>query len=218
MITQAYADFFEALAKNNHRDWFQANKQDYEAHVKKPFMQLLDALIPELTELEPAISLSAKDALFRINRDIRFSLDKTPYNTLMKAGFSAGGKKSFLPGFYLGISADTIHIGGGLFTLKGPELKKVRQLIANDTNTFVSIVEDDSFKKSFGTLKGEQAKRLDKELRPVLEITPYIANKQFYSMTTFPLEEYLNDPELKEKLMPYFVEVSALNNYLKKAF
>ncbi|MDP4679179.1 MAG: DUF2461 domain-containing protein, partial [Cyclobacteriaceae bacterium] len=158
------------------------------------------------------------DALFRINRDIRFSNDKTPYNTLMKAGFAPGGKKSFLPGYYLGISADKIHVGGGLFNLKAPELKLVRNMIVDDPDEFVDIISSKSFKETFGELMGEQAKRVDVNFQATLKKTPYIANKQFYAMSAIPLKEYFGSEQLPHLVLKYFREIHKLNSYLNRAF
>jgi len=217
MITDKYVAFFRGLKKNNHKEWFHENKKVYENDVKKPFLDLLELLIPEIKMLEPGISSNPKDALFRINRDIRFSKDKTPYNTIMKAGFSRGGKRSELPGFYLGIDQDHIHMGGGLFNLKGPELKKVRSYIAQSTDEFVQIVNSKSFKERFGELSGERAKRVDKAYQPLLDKTPYIANKQFYAMQQIPLTNHINSDQIPGVIMESFREVSMLNNYLNEA-
>ena len=218
MITENYVSFFKSLEKNNNRAWFQGHKKAYKEDVKKPFVDLLNTLIPELIVLEPTISPHPKDALFRINRDIRFSKDKTPYNTLLKAGFSPGGKKTKLPGFYLGISADTIHVGGGLFNVSGADLKGIRSLIAENSDVFIKTVNSEPFIKCFKELKGEQAKRLDKTFQPTLSKTPYIANKQFYAMQELPLNKYLNSNELPSIIMHAFKTINPLNQFLKKAF
>ena len=218
MITEKYITFFQGLEKNNHKEWFHGHKKEYENDVKKPFLDLLDALIPELVKLEPTISTNPKDALFRINRDIRFAKDKTPYHTLLKAGFSPGGKKSKLPGFYLGISAEKIHVGGGLFNLKGADLKNVRTLIAENTDDFNTIVNAKSFISTFQYLKGERAKRLDKTFQLILEKTPYIANKQFYAMQELPLIDYLNTDKIFDVVLSSFKAINPLNQFLKQVF
>lgn len=217
MISKDYISFFKELEKNNHKEWFDANRKRYESNVRKPFLEIVDGLIPHLKQFEPKISSNPKDALFRINRDIRFSKDKTPYNTIMKAGFSAGGKRSELPGFYLGIDAHRIHIGGGLFNVKPPELKKIRNHIAMNTDEFIAIVENSKFKKMLGEVKGEKAKRLDKEHQEVLSKTPLIANKQFFAMGNIEIEPYL-DKDLSKSLLPYFETVSQLNRFLSEAW
>ena len=218
MITKKYTSFFKQLAQHNNKDWFHENKKTYEQDVKKPFLNLLEILIPEIELLEPEISTNPKDALFRINRDVRFSKDKTPYNTLLKAGFSAGGRKSVLPGYYLGISAEKIHVGGGLFNVKTHELKKIRKLIAKETELFNTIVNNKDFVQKFGTLKGEKAKRLDASFQSVQAKMPYIANKQFYAMQEIPLEQYYCSDELPKMILMYFKEINPLNKFLKKAF
>ena len=214
MITKAYTLFFKELAQNNHKDWFHTNKKRYEEDVKMPFLELLEELLPTLMSWENKIFPDPKKALFRINRDIRFSKDKSPYNTIMKAGFSAGGKKSELPGYYLGIDAESVHVGGGLFMIKPPELKKVRASIAKDLGGFLSIVESNGFVSNFGRLRGEKAKRLDKELQAASEQCDLIFNKQFYAMAEFPLEPFYNSGALAQEIQEHFKVVQPLNAYL----
>lgn len=216
MITNLLVDFFTELEQNNNKEWFHANKKRYEA-AKQEFLSLIEQLIPFLRQMEPKISTNPKDALFRINRDIRFSKDKTPYHTLFKAGFSAEGKKSQLPGFYLGMSANTIHLGGGLFNLDGEGVKQVRAYIANHTTEFIKIVENSGFKETFGALKGEQGKRLDKSLHQAWEKTPYVANKQFYAMEDLSLKEYMDSSKMLKVIQDRFEAIQPLNAYLNKA-
>lgn len=217
MISESYSTFFKELAKNNHKEWFHANKKRYENDVKVPFLNLLDTILPDLQEWESKIDGDSKKALFRINRDIRFSKDKSPYNTIMKAGFSAGGKKSELPGFYLGIDAENIHVGGGLFMIANPELKELRYHIAQNPEALASIVEETDFVQNFGKLKGEKAKRLDKELKAVSEKTNLIFNKQFYAMAEFPLAPFYDSDSLAEEVLSHFKVIRPLNNYLTHA-
>ncbi len=216
MISENYSSFFRELASNNHKDWFHANKKRYEEDVKRPFLDLLEQLLPTLRSWDHRIFPDPKKALFRINRDIRFSKDKSPYNTIMKAGFSAGGKKSELPGYYLGIDAENVHVGGGLFMIKPPELKKLRLSIAENLDDFLSIVESKTFVSNFGKLKGEKAKRLDKELQDASQHTDLIFNKQFYAMAEFPLAPFYGSDGLADEIQEHFSAIKPLNSYLKK--
>ncbi len=217
MITENYSHFFKELAKNNHKEWFHANKKRYETDVKAPFLELLEALLPTLIDWDKRILPDPKKALFRINRDVRFSKDKTPYNLVMKAGFSPNGKKSVFPGYYLGIDADTIHVGGGLFMIQPPELKKVRSLIADEVATFSKITGATSFIEKFGALKGEKSKRLDKSLLQAAEKTELIYNKQFYAMAQLPLKAHYNSAELPDFIIHYFKEIRPMNSFLDEA-
>lgn len=218
MITKEYITFFQELEKNNNKHWFHEHKKRYETEVKRPFLALLETLIPVMASLEPAITTKPKEALFRINRDLRFSKDKTPYHTLLKAGFSPGGKKSSLPGFYLGISATSIHVGGGLFTIQPKDLKEIRGLIAGSPDEFNGIVTSDAFVSTFKELKGERSKRLDKQLEPIKSQVHYIANKQFYAMRELPVIDHLNADQLISTLNNTFKAINPLNQFLKKAF
>lgn len=217
MITKEYAKFFLELNQNNNKEWFHANKKTYEIQVKKPFLDLLESLIPKVESLDPNISMNPKDALFRINKDIRFSKDKSPYNTLMKAGFSPGGKRSTLPGFYLGIGAKTVHAGGGLFNVDTTQLKQVRTAISNHTDEFIAILKQPQFKSTFGGLQGEQAKRLDKSFQKTQELTPYIANKQFFAMTEFSMDKIIDNAHADDLIFTYFQAIQPLNEFLKKS-
>ncbi|NAS10950.1 DUF2461 domain-containing protein [Poritiphilus flavus] len=217
MITENYSQFFKALAKNNHKSWFHENKKKYEQEVKAPFLQLLEALIPVLRDWDDRILPDPKKALFRINRDVRFSKDKSPYNLIMKAGFSPNGKKSVFPGYYLGIDADSIHVGGGLFMLQPADLKKVRAEIAENSDRFLQIVEATSFKERLGDLLGENSKRLDKDLMPAAEKNPLIYKKQFYAMASLPLEAHYGSEKLPEIILSHFREIKPLNDFLNNA-
>lgn len=217
MIRETYSSFFRELQKNNTKEWFHTNKKHYEQEVRQPFVALLETIIPVLREWENAILPDPKKALFRINRDLRFSKDKTPYNLMMKAGLSPGGKKSVDPGYYLGIDAEHIHVGGGLFMIRPPELKRIRQHITANTDELIQITKAPKFIENFGVLKGEKAKRLDKDFQEVLQRTELIQHKQFYAFVEFPLAPFYNSSTLTEEILMHFEAIRPLNDYLSKA-
>ncbi len=217
MITSAYSSFFDELSQHNNKEWFHANKKRYEHDIKMPFLNLLDRLIPKLMEWDDRILSDPKKAVFRINKDIRFSKDKSPYHTIMKAGFSPNGKKSIYPGYYLGIDASKVHVGGGLFMLQPANLKIVREKIAKDTDAFLKIVSSKEFKTAFTVLKGEKSKRLDKGLLDAAEKTALVYNKQFYAMAEFPLHDHYSSDNLPQLILDYFEKIRPLNIYLNTA-
>lgn len=218
MINESYSTFFRELSQNNNKNWFHANKSRYENDVKGPFFDVLEKIIPRLTAWDNTLDNDPKKAVFRINRDIRFSKEKSPYNTIMKAGFSPEGKKSELPGYYLGIDANHVHVGGGLFMVKTPQLAKVRKLIADKPTALHRLLEKNEFKNAFGKLKGERAKRLDKKFLPAAEKTDLIYHKQFYAFAEFPLSHFYGSNRLIDEIMHHFKIIRPLNTYLKKAF
>jgi len=218
MITKDYSSFFRELSKNNNKAWFHANKKRYEDAVKAPFLELLEQLLHTLTQWDDRILPDPKKAVFRINRDIRFSKDKSPYNTIMKAGFSPAGKKSELPGYYVGVDADHIHVGGGLFIASPPVLKKVREHLANDIYGLLNIVEDQDFKNVFGQLQGEKSKRLDKSFLTAAEKSDLIYHKQFYAFAEFPLSDFYGSELLLDEVLRHLKVIKPLNSYFNNAF
>ena len=183
MIDQTSLNFLKDLKQNNNREWFHANKKRYEAELKGPFQELVARLIEAFQEVDPAIQIPPKDAIFRINRDTRFSKDKSPYKTNVGAIISRYGRKSKeYPGFYVHIEPGNIMMGGGAYFLPKEALYKVRNHIALHLKEFKKILTDKTFTEKFGTIKGEQNKRLPKEFQSVQTEEPLIANKQFYFM------------------------------------
>ena len=92
-FTQDYLDFFTELHQNDHKEWFHSQKKRYEISVKAPFERFIGDLIDRTQEHDPALQITAKECILRINRDIRFSKDKTPYNLHRRAFVSQGGRK-----------------------------------------------------------------------------------------------------------------------------
>jgi uncharacterized protein (TIGR02453 family) len=180
-FTKEYEAFFKALEKNNEREWFQANKKQYEKEVKKPFEQFITDMILRMQHYDPACKIVAKDAIFRIHRDIRFSKDKTPYKTRMSAVVGRGGRKeTTLAGMYLELGNRHCRIYGGVYQPDKDQLFKIRQEIAYNLDEFNAILDDARFKSTFETIRGEQHKRLPPAFKDVHEQQPLIANKQFY--------------------------------------
>src|SRR3972149_5616008 len=103
MISKNILDFLKELKENNNRDWFQQNKKKYEV-AKKGFEDFVKEFIPVIMEIDKEIGyLEAKDCIFRIFRDVRFSKDKSPYKTNFGVFFVPGGRKSGFGGYYLHI-------------------------------------------------------------------------------------------------------------------
>ncbi|MBV6646090.1 MAG: DUF2461 domain-containing protein [Cyclobacteriaceae bacterium] len=216
MITEEFIAFFQQLEANNHKGWFHANKKTYDAFVKNPFLKLLDALLPELLTMEPRLIPGAKNALMRINRDIRFSKDKTPYHTIIKANLTPEGRKSGLPGYYLGIGAESIHVGGGLYQPTTAQVKAIRRYMITAKQQFLDIYENEPFQQLFGAIAGEKVKRLDANMQDHVADLPFLANKQFYYMARYPVTDYLHT-DLKDFVLKYFLAASDMNRLLENA-
>ncbi|NVK33807.1 MAG: TIGR02453 family protein [Rhodobacteraceae bacterium] len=119
--------FLANLSSNNTREWFQANRSDYERFVKKPSKVFADQLAQELaTTLDMPIAYK----LFRINRDLRFSKDKTPYNCHIHLSLFEDKTTGTRPAWMLGLEPGKLTFGAGLMALSSPELSKWREAVA----------------------------------------------------------------------------------------
>ncbi len=200
-FTEEFADFFKELAANNHKDWFHENKKRYETHVKKPFYQFVDDLIAELNKKGESIDFTAKDCVLRINRDIRFSKDKSPYNISYTALISETGRKDkSMPGLYIRFTPEDIGIMGGCYAPSKEQLADIRNEILANPEQFEKAVNDKKFTAKYGSIKGEAHKRVPKEYQEVHKTVPLIANKQFYFHSSAPVELIYSDKLMKTVL------------------
>jgi uncharacterized protein (TIGR02453 family) len=217
-FSPAFLQFFKDLSADNSKEWFDANRKTYEQEVKKPFQSFVDEMITRIKKHEPEIDIKPADAITRINKDIRFSKDKTPYNTHVAANISAYGKKDkSYPGFFFQLSPEKISIFGGAYMLEPPTLEKLRRHIAKNLPAFRKAYEDKKFKEVYGSIAGEQQKRLPEEFKELAEKEPLIANKQFYYSASLP-SKLVTSPDLPEKLMECYVAGKKLNEFLRQAF
>ncbi len=201
-FTQDYLDFFKELAANNHKEWFDANRKRYETNVKEPFKAFTQHLIDALAKKEPVFKdLKASECIFRINRDIRFSKDKTPYKTMCSAVISPNGKKSSsIHGIYFELTPEHVRAYGGVYEIDKDDLYALREGIATELDTFQKLINNKDFKELFGAIHGEKNKKIDKYFQDAATKEPLLFNKQFYFYSTFEAESIL-DPELDQLLL-----------------
>ena len=214
-FTKDFTKFLTDLEKNNDRDWFNENKKRYINSVKGPFEVFIDALLNEIKEEDDSVSLTPKEAIFRIYKDVRFSKDKTPYKTNVSAIISEGGRKNFTtPGTYLEITKTGLKFYGGAHFIDKDQLQSLREFISENLSEFHALLKEKKFKTTFGTILGEQNKRVPKEFKEFLEIEPLIANKQFYYFTEIDKEK-LFAKNLISTLMKLYKIGRPLNEFLK---
>lgn len=134
-----FAQFFTELAVEQNRDWFQANKARYEAAVKTPCRDLIVAVNEALSAADIPLSGDPKRSLTRLNRDVRFSNDKSPYKTYAAATFTREpGEMS--PGLlYVSLSADECFAGAGFYAVDPADLSAMRRAIANDPDAWLAV-------------------------------------------------------------------------------
>lgn len=216
-FTTTYPKFFKDLTKNNTTAWFNENRKTYEQEVKKPFTAFIEELIARIQKIDKTVQIKAADAVTRINKDIRFSKDKIPYNLYMGAIISRYGRKSKeYPGIYIQLGADKIMIFGGAYQVEKESLHKIRTAIAKNGAGFQKAITNAAFVKKFGSIQGEKNKVLPPEFKALMEKQPLIANKGFYFFAELPAK-HITDPKLVDLIMDYFAAGKPVNDFLVQA-
>ncbi|MBO6538472.1 MAG: DUF2461 domain-containing protein [Rhizobiaceae bacterium] len=129
------AAFLTDIAKNNERDWFEANRDRYEAGYVEAGRAFVDEMGPRLREISPGVNAVPKinGSISRINRDTRFSKDKTPYKDHLDLWFWHGDKRGWdQPGFYLRVTADKLYLGSGMHVLNKELIVKYRDAVVDE--------------------------------------------------------------------------------------
>ncbi|MGB0933434.1 MAG: DUF2461 domain-containing protein [Lishizhenia sp.] len=214
-FTPDFLQFFIDLAPNNHKDWFDENRQRYHKSVKEPFKSFVERMIELVLEEEKNWGeLEAKNCIFRINRDVRFSKDKTPYKMKVSAAIVDGGKKNHTtPGLYFELGPEDIRIYGGVYQLEKEQLLAVREAIADNLEEFNSAVNNPIFKKVYGEIHGDKNKIIPKHLKAAAEKEPLIFNKNWYYFAKFEPETLL-----KEDFDSFVLDIYKAGNAVKSFF
>jgi len=153
MLQPSTIKFLKDLKKNNNKPWFDKNRKVYET-AKADFAGFIQKVIDLHGKKDSSIkNLLAKDCMFRINRDIRFSKDKSPYKTNFGASINKGGRKAMnTAGYYFHLEPGSCFAGGGIYMPMPDELKKLRQEIDYNFTEFKKIVGSKKFKSVYGDL------------------------------------------------------------------
>jgi uncharacterized protein (TIGR02453 family) len=212
-----YLQFFKELAPNNNKDWFDLNRKRYENSVREPFKKFVTTLIDEISKEDLEIQITQKEAIFRINRDIRFSKDKTPYKLNNSAIISKKGRKDkSYPGLYVELGPEKLGIYGGIFRPDTSQTLRIRNYISNNLKEFQAIITNKKFIETFGEMSGDKGKRIPKELKEVGEREPLLYNKQWYYFTHID-PEVIESDTLLDTILRVNMTAKPIREFLKKA-
>lgn len=213
---QSILNFLTELKANNNRDWFNENRDQY-VEAKTNFESLINRLISAIHHFDPEIgSIAAKQCVFRIFRDVRFSKDKSPYKTNMGGFIAKGGRKGGYAGYYLHIDPEQSFIAGGMHMPQPDLLKKARQEILYNVDEFKSIINKPSFKKTFGEIQGEQLKRPPKDFPADFPDIDLLKFKSYTVMHSVDQSTLMKD-DIEKYIIKIFKEMYSLNQFLNKA-
>jgi uncharacterized protein (TIGR02453 family) len=211
MIETTTIKFLKDLKKNNNKPWFDANRKKYEA-AKENFLEFIQTLIDKHSLKDSTIKeQEAKKCVFRINRDIRFSKDKSPYKSNFGASINKGGKKSTFAGYYFHFEPGGSFVGGGIWQPMPPEMKQIRQEIDYCYDEFKKIVGGKKFKSVYGDLyKGDdlslsrvpQGFEADNPAAEYLKLKSWIAMREIKDTELSSKDLMKKSLEAFETLMP----------------
>ena len=217
-ISESLLDFLKELGQNNNKEWFIENKPRYEV-AKAEFEVFITQLFAEISIFDPSISHhKAKDCIFRIYRDVRFSKDKSPYKAHFGAHITSAAKKSDIhtrSGYYIHIEPGASMLAGGAYMPQGDWLKNIRQEIDYNGQDLLNIINSKGFKDTFGHLEGDKLVRLPKGYS---DDNPYI---ELLKMKGFLVRNLLKDTELTKvdfssKAANVFKELKPLSDFLNR--
>ncbi|MEN2489917.1 DUF2461 domain-containing protein [Flavobacterium sp. B11] len=219
MLAKESLQFLDDLKKNNNREWFQENKKRYEV-FKKDYHQLVSDFLDAMKPLDPSLELlEVKNCTFRINRDIRFSKDKSPYKAHLGIWMSGGTKGLNRAGYYVHIEKGASFIAGGFYSPESEDLKKVRKEIAFFYDDLQEILNNKDFKKEFGSLDINENNSLKSMPRgyekdhPAIE---FLKLKSFTATQKYDISE-VTQKDFVKKISQKLIALKPLNEFINRA-
>ena len=211
--------FLKKLKKNNSKEWFDKNRTEYE-EAKKEFVKIIEETLAQSVKFDKKLAgLEPKKTLFRINRDIRFSKDKSPYKTNFGANVSPGGKSNLIPGgYYIHVEPGKSFIAGGCYMPEPEMLNSIRQEIDYHFADFKKILAQKEFRKYFGGKLSDEEKLVnppkgyDKE-NPAVEFLKF---KHFIVLHKVD-DKLLLSPKFPKYVADVFKAMYPFNMFLRKA-
>lgn len=219
MLQAATLKFLKDLKLNNNKPWFDAHRKDYDS-AREDFTAFIQKVIDSFAKKEPVIGhLKAKDCMFRINRDVRFSKDKSPYKTNFGAYINAEGKKSWTAGYYFHFEPGNSFMGGGMWMPEPAQLAKVRQEIDYNLTDFKKIITSKKFKDTYGGLSTDKEytlSRVPKGFEADNPAAEYLKFKSF--VATAPVTDSdLTNKNLAAKTVKAYETLQPLVAFLNEA-
>ena len=223
-FTQKALRFFRELAKNNKKEWFEAHREEYEREVREPMRELIEEMNARLARFAPEIGADPKRSMFRINRDTRFSKDKSPYKTNAACWFHHRGASARVggeanegsAGFYFHLQhGGKSLVGGGLWMPPRPQLDKLRDAMSEDPASFGRMAR--GLTKRFGGLDdGAVLKRMPRGFSEDHPAAKWLRYQSFTSGRALK-DSQVTDPRLSALLAQEFRQLLPLVRWLNGA-
>ncbi len=206
--------FLRDLAEHNERDWFQPRKEVYDRSVKAPMTALVQALNEKLMTLAPEYVTEPRHAVYRVYRDTRFTLDKTPYKTHIAASFIRKGlEKHAGAGFYFSVSPKEVEIAAGAY-MPGPEqLRLIRGHVAEHYEELRRELSRRAVREHAGELQGAKLIKMPKGWPAGHPAADLLRGKQWYFDVLLP-PDLAHGPKLQPEIVKRFTTMLAVVEFL----
>ena len=220
MLQPSTLKFLKDLKKNNNKPWFDKNRKRYE-DAKADFLQFIQAAIDAYSKKDKTLTgIKAKDCMFRINRDVRFSKDKSPYKSNFGASINKGGRKAMnSAGYYFHLEPGQLFLGGGIYQPMAPELSKVRQEVDYCFNEFKKLIGSKKFKTVYGDMDKSKEfllSRVPKGYEADNPAADYLKLKSYLAITQLN-DKDLTSKNLLKKTTEAFETLKPLIDFLNRA-
>ncbi len=219
MLAPQTLKYLSQLKKNNNKPWFEDHRIAYEA-ARINFAGFIEMIIASFGKKDSSIAaMRAKDCIFRINRDVRFSKDKTPYKSHFSAVIKKDGKKSVYAGYYFHCEPGASFIGGGIWMPTPVELKKIRQEIDYNWEAFQDCISSKDFKKIYKDLyKADEVsmRSMPKGYEKDHPAGSYLKLKSLIAETKLSNEDLMSDT-LHKKTLKAFEALQPFIDFINEA-
>jgi uncharacterized protein (TIGR02453 family) len=215
-MLQDYIKFLAELEKNNNKEWFDLNRPRYK-DLQAQFQIFVGEIIPEIGKYDETIKyLTPTDCTFRINRDVRFSINKSPYKTHISGFFAFGGKGAYKPGYYFEIDyKGNLMIAGGQHFIESKDLYLLRTKIDNKATQLREIITNKDFVKLYKEIQGEKLKTCPKGFSkdsPNLDLLVHKSFSSFYNLNIVNK----TDQEAKKEILKGFKTINPLTQFIRE--
>ena len=214
-FTAKTLSFLRALKRNNDRAWFQARREQYDAHVRAPMVAIVEQLAIDLRPHAPELAADVKSSVIRPWRDARFSDNKAPLKTTIAARFPHRvlGRMNGA-GLYFEVAPTWVWIGGGMWAPEGPQLHAIREHIAGNVEEFDRLVRAAGFKK-VGGLQGDRISRVPRGFAKDHPAAEYLCFKQFMGARE-ESPEFACRPDFYKQLLGTFKQFLPLCRFINE--
>ena len=211
-FSQETVDFFFQLRENNNKQWFHEHREEYERYVREPFRELIMDMGPMMLSIDPQMEVEPKRSLSRINRDIRFTRDKSPYRANMWISF----KRPALdwktePVYFFEVFPEFYRYGMGYYCTPREAMDQIRGMIDDRKRKFMKIHKLYQSQDVF-TMEGTKYKRiLNKELPE--DLNEWYQRKELCFICN-RVDDLLFRPELVDVMFADFQRIAPIYHFL----